>query len=281
MRRSKIFIAFAVLSATACADLSKCVKKKFDEYFGNFSGTESCPESCGTILSDPFGSLGDCAAGADACACAKVLPGVAGYIESCCDSLGGFMEAACSFALHGMSKQLDIMLLDACDSDEIGGADQYTMLLSKTRDNVLEGAVAVLEGLRAGAEQHVGSGATALLAEDLGASAARDYVSRHAKGQQCTQMVDAMEAEQHALSESDPDKDMDVPDLRAAVQHLASNSERILGKAAPGLKNKLHTAMVTAWSVEGPGLDADGACELILRHLDDDDDDHDIHDDRN
>jgi len=268
MRCSTIFIAFAVLSATADANVRRCVKQKFDEYFSNFSGTEACPESCGTILSDPFGSLSDCAVGADACACAKVLPGAAGYMESCCDDLDGFMEAACSFALHGMSKELNKMLAQVCDSDNLGNADQYTMLLSKTRDSVLEGAVAVLDGLRVGVEQHVGSGATALLAADQGTSTARDYVSRHAKGQQCTQMVDAMEAEQHALSESDPDKDMDVPDLRAAVQHLASNSERILGKAAPGLKNKLHTAMVVAWSDEGPGLDADGACEVILKHLD-------------
>jgi len=98
-------------------------------------------------------------------------------------------------------------------------------------------------------------------------SGASAYVSDHRMGAACVGLLEGMEREQASLAEQQGEMG-EVPDLHAAASQIASRASGMLGAELPALQGQVHKAMTVAWTEDGPGLDADGICEVILKHHD-------------
>jgi len=279
MKQSAVLLfTAALLSPTGAeqwqmSEIKECVKTSLDGFLANFKGSAACPETCGECLADPMACLTDCANNEAACGCAQAIPAAVDTVSECCSHVWGIFEGACRRGMDGLGRTVTKTIANICEAEEELSAAMAgqgpTVLLAKTKDAVQEGALAVLAGFEAAAANHPGAGALLeLMPQKAGAKeeeqqqTAAAFVESHSMGSACLGMLEAIESEHAATAESD------MPDLRAAAVQIAESAAGFLGKDLPSLIDKVHKAMAVTWSEEGPGMDAEGICEVILRHHD-------------
>merc|ERR1739848_575300 len=89
--------------------------------------------------------------------------------------------------------------------------------------------------------------------------AATTYVGQHEMGTACLKMMEGIESEYAKHDE-------EMPDLHAAAAKISERACGFMGRKLPGLKDKVHRAMTVAWSEQGPGMDVDEVCEVVLKY---------------
>jgi len=278
-RQSNLLLVALALAAGArgeessiSPELRECVLSSVVGFAMNFSGNEACPASCASCLTSPMDCLSACSdSRSTACGCARILPDAAHAIRACCDEMQfSFMASTCEMALSGMAVTVVTALDHMCEDPEGAARDAAppgASLIARTKQSIVDGSLAVLAGLEAGARQHPGAGALLeLVAEKKAAGAA--YVSSHSQGAACLGMLEALEGEESTLAQQDPAAASEVPDLHKVAEQIASRSAGLLGREMPALKDKVHKAMTVAWSERGPGMDAEAVCRLVLQHHD-------------
>jgi len=253
------------------SDIKQCVRTRLDEFLANFSsGSGACPYECANCLTDPLTCLTQCTNKAAACACSHDIPQALDSLATCCEYVWDILEGACHSAVRGLGETVVNQISHICmssDEDLNAAMEQPGSLLVKTRSTVEEGAVAVISGLQAGAQQLPHAGSLLELASPTSAFLAQEgtaeYVDGHAMGSACLSMLEDVEREHAVVGE-----DGDVPDLYQAAAQIAERASGLLGRQLPALTPAVHKALALAWSEDGPGMDSRDVCEMILKHHD-------------
>mmetsp|Transcript_19393 Transcript_19393/g.44113 ORF Transcript_19393/g.44113 Transcript_19393/m.44113 type:complete len:291 (-) Transcript_19393:67-939(-) len=257
------------------SDVKHCVTSRLDQFLSNFSsgGPGACPYECANCLTDPLQCLVECTNREAACACSQALPEALDGLASCCEYIWDIFEGACRSAIRGLGETVVDQISHICSADagELQAAleKEPGSLLVKTRATIEEGVTALISGMQAGAQHFPGTNSLMQStptprSPSLVQSSSAEYVRDHGMGGACIGMIEDVERE-HADGADESDS---VPDLLVAASQISERASELLGKELPALAPVVHKALAVAWSEDGPGMDSNDVCEVILRHHD-------------
>jgi len=245
-----VLLALAGAAAVAAQDIpaiQACVEEEIALSTARFNGSALCPAECAHCHSMTMTDCPEaCRSASTFCGCGEVIFKAVSDSRVCCSRQTGVYALVCSFGYDQMLQVVGLFASGMCN----GTAAKEAMTapsLAEIMGSTLEKAVA---GKMAG-----------LL--ESGSTSATTYVHGHSQGAACVNLLESMEREQAEQLPAD-----EMPDLHAAASQIAEGSSGVLGREMPGLKDKVHRAMVSAWTEEGPGMDAEKICEVVLRHHD-------------
>lgn len=234
---------------TSIAGVQACINQRIAASAGAFPGSATCPAVCAHCHEAPPASTcpQHCKDAKVFCACSGVMFEALGAAKTCCTGLSGLLLLGCSAGVGELDAFAQREYAHRCVGKEPQGKVSWN----------------ILSGLSTKAA------ASAALQTDVAVdrSAAGSYVGFHRMGAACVSLLEGIEREQASVAEQRGELG-EFPDLRAAAAQIADRASGMLGAELPALKGKVHTAMTVAWSEEGPGLTADGICEVILKHHD-------------